>query len=229
LGFSIEEMALTAKRALKPGLLAYLPKGSYLNLMRLLRGRLAKRLRRHISPHLRLEQISEPRLLVTCTDLVSRSCVVLDSGNAIDAVIASCSLPGFAPPKLLGGMVLVDGGVASVCPMHVLEDYDLDLAIGVDVTQPRRTRLPPRRKPNLADTLERSFEVRRSRFRQDHEANADLMIRPDTNALSFVDTSARGIDTAIEVGYRAGEAALPALRRLVRNKTAAHVSPSVCI
>jgi predicted acylesterase/phospholipase RssA len=121
-------------------------------------------------------------------------------------------------------MVLVDGGVASSCPVDALGRSEFDLVIAVDVSRPRNTLVDAGKKPSLPDTLRRSWEVQRSIRRIDHKANVDLLITPDINALGFADTSVPGITRAVEAGYQAGKAALPALRRLLQGKTCAHVS-----
>lgn len=59
----------------------------------------------------RLEDAPIPLHVVT-TDLLSGEEVVLSTGDATSAVLASASIPGVFPPVQREGRVLVDGGVA---------------------------------------------------------------------------------------------------------------------
>jgi NTE family protein len=72
-------------------------------------------LRRLIQKHLpytRLERAAIPVHVVT-TDFLSGEEVLLSTGDAVSAVLASTSIPGLLPPVRRGGRVLVDGGLAN--------------------------------------------------------------------------------------------------------------------
>jgi NTE family protein len=51
-------------------------------------------------------------LRVVSTDLVSGKSVVMASGDAVSAVLASAAIPGILPPVSRGGRLLLDGGLA---------------------------------------------------------------------------------------------------------------------
>ena len=154
-------MIALVKKELGPGLMGFLPGGAYLHMLRLMRGRLASRLLRYVPHSVRLEDFSRPRLIVTCTDLVTKRCVALDHGSAANAVVASCSLPGVAKPVLDGPMVLVDGGVADNCPCHVLREQNVDVIVAVDASGIQPTPIRPGRTPGLVQTLLRCWEAQR--------------------------------------------------------------------
>jgi NTE family protein len=59
----------------------------------------------------RLEDAGIP-LHVVATDLLCGDEVLLSTGDAVAAVLASCAIPGIMPPVEHEGRVLVDGGVA---------------------------------------------------------------------------------------------------------------------
>lgn len=72
-------------------------------------------LRRLIEAHLpygELQDAAIPLHIVT-TDLLSGHEVLLSSGDAVSAVLASASIPGVLPPVVRNGLTLVDGGVAN--------------------------------------------------------------------------------------------------------------------
>ncbi len=76
-------------------------------------------LRRLLKRNLRFKRIEDApiKLLVTTTDIQSGKEVILDSGDAIDAVAASAALPGVYPPVNIGGRLLADGGIANNTPI----------------------------------------------------------------------------------------------------------------
>lgn len=76
-------------------------------------------LREVIEEHLpigRLEDADIP-LTVIATDLMSGEELELSQGPAVDAVLASASIPGVFPPVAWGDRVLVDGGVSNNTPL----------------------------------------------------------------------------------------------------------------
>jgi NTE family protein len=81
-------------------------------------------LRRLVRRHLRFEDLAEAStpLHIVTYDLVTDREVVLSRGPAIDAIVASASIPGVLPPVALGEHVLVDGGVINNTPIsHAVE------------------------------------------------------------------------------------------------------------
>ncbi len=78
----------------------------------------------------------ETPLLVNTVDLQRGSPVVwglpgLRNVSVIDAVYASCALPGFYPPGEVGGRTCVDGGVVDNLPTSVASQ-GMDVVIAVD-------------------------------------------------------------------------------------------------
>jgi len=78
----------------------------------------------------------DKRLLVNTVDIQRGSPVVwglpgLRDVSVLDAVYASCALPGFYPPGNVGGRVCVDGGVVDNLPVGVASQ-GMDVVIAVD-------------------------------------------------------------------------------------------------
>jgi len=67
-------------------------------------------------PYKRLEQAAIP-IHVVATDLITGNEVLLSSGSAVDAILASAAIPGVFPTVLIDGRELVDGGVANNTPI----------------------------------------------------------------------------------------------------------------
>jgi NTE family protein len=67
------------------------------------------------------------------TELDSGKEVVLETGDVIDAVRASISVPGMFTPVRLNERVLVDGGLVNPVPVSVVRAMGADIVIAVDV------------------------------------------------------------------------------------------------
>lgn len=80
-------------------------------------GGLRRLLETHL-PYRELERAAVP-LHVVATDLLGGALVRLSSGSAVEAVLASCAIPGAFPPVRIGEQHLVDGAVASNTPIRV--------------------------------------------------------------------------------------------------------------
>jgi NTE family protein len=76
---------------------------------------LERLLRRHL-PFNRLEDAKVP-LHIVATDLIDGVAVLLSSGDAVDAILASAAIPGVFPPVRIGRHDLVDGGVVDNNPI----------------------------------------------------------------------------------------------------------------
>jgi NTE family protein len=64
----------------------------------------------------RLEDAPIP-LCVVATEVTSGSEVALTRGLAVDAIVASGSIPGVLPPVVVGGRTLMDGGIVDNTPI----------------------------------------------------------------------------------------------------------------
>ena len=76
-------------------------------------------LRRLLQRHLNFEFLEEAPvpLHVVAVDVLSGRDVLLSSGPAIEAVMASAALPGFLPPVAIGNRWYMDGGVVNNAPL----------------------------------------------------------------------------------------------------------------
>ncbi|HEU5220375.1 MAG TPA: patatin-like phospholipase family protein [Gemmatimonadales bacterium] len=76
-------------------------------------------------------------LSITATDLDSGEELIFGAGGEdvplLDALCASCALPPFFPPFLLGGRRCADGGLREVVPLAVAARFPADLVVAVDV------------------------------------------------------------------------------------------------
>lgn len=88
-------------------------------------------LRRLLTKHLpypRLEDAPWP-VVVVATEVTTGQEVVLAEGDAVDAVLASASLPGVFAPVEFEGHTLIDGGVVNHTPISVAVDLGADRVV----------------------------------------------------------------------------------------------------
>lgn len=79
------------------------------------------------------EELHKPFAAVA-TDLYSGREVDFTSGSVIDAVKASCAIPGLFPPLLFNNRWLVDGGVVNPVPVNMCRMLGADIVIAVNLS-----------------------------------------------------------------------------------------------
>jgi NTE family protein len=79
------------------------------------------------------EQLNKPFAAVA-TDLYSGREVNFTTGSILDAVKASCAIPGLFPPVLCDNRWLVDGGVVNPVPVNMCRMLGADIVIAVNLT-----------------------------------------------------------------------------------------------
>jgi NTE family protein len=68
------------------------------------------------------------------TELYSGREVWLQRGNLLDAVRASCALPGLFTPVIRDNVVLVDGGLVNPVPVSMCRALGAEIVIAIDLT-----------------------------------------------------------------------------------------------
>ncbi|WP_241685545.1 patatin-like phospholipase family protein [Fervidobacterium changbaicum] len=66
------------------------------------------------------------KLLVVAFDIESWKSFIIDEGYVVDAVLASCTVPGVFEPTYIAGVRMLDGGVLSPVPTFELKQYGVD-------------------------------------------------------------------------------------------------------
>lgn len=153
-------------------------------------------------------------LKIVASDVKRKESKVLDSGPLVDAIMASCTMPGvFMPFKFKEGM-LFDGGVISPLPTEALFKVGAKKIIAVNVTPSRedvlkqyetmkveintassrkskwfnlRHYLRNKLKINILDIIFSSIEVMQSEIIQKEEQLADVVLHPDIGGLHWLE------------------------------------------
>jgi NTE family protein len=108
-----------------------------------------RRLIEEVVPARRFADLTTP-LTVTAVDLDTGELVLFGAGAQvaplIDVLCASCALPMYYPPVVLGGRRYGDGGLRGVVPLEPAAELDVELVLAVDVgpgfDQPTPAELP---------------------------------------------------------------------------------------
>jgi len=165
----------------------------------------------------RFEDLKIPFAAVTC-DLLSGTEVVLkDKGDLVDAIRASCAIPGvFSPVEDEQGRLLVDGGVTSPVPVKALKQFGPDIIVVVDLMASGTAfRSAPRTLLGMA--FHSSMMLMQSISREQHFA-ADVVIVPQ---IAHIRPDQMGkIDELYELGLAAGQAKADEIKRLMDGEVA---------
>ena len=90
------------------------------------------------------------------TELQSGRELWLRSGKVLDAVRASCAMPGLLTPVIRDGALLVDGGLVNPVPVSMCRALGADLVVAVDLSwgklgpyrRSKEREAPPREEPS---------------------------------------------------------------------------------
>ncbi|NCA81501.1 MAG: patatin [Opitutae bacterium] len=146
------------------------------------------------------------------TDLNSGGEVVLSSGNLVQALRASLSIPGVFSPVWVGKRLLVDGGLVNPVPVNVARAMGAQVVIAVDVSQ----EIVPGGKP--AVRKEQEPEIRRGPLLLPKEKAEEERAGPVQMMESFfadIEKKARRLRAAV-AGDRPKPAMVDVLVRSVR-------------
>ena len=196
--FRIDHISMVTRRMLAPSL--YLAKP-------------LQKLVRDIVPAGTFRDLPRP-LLVNSVDLESAAQVVwglpgLQDVNVWEAVYASCALPGFFPPGVLGGRTCADGGISDNVPA-LAASHGMDAVIALDVGSTNIARARRIKDKGFATIYMRSAQIMMKRL-QGLQLDAWrgpplLLVRPAVWQFSMF--SFAHVRRMIELGYEAANDAL---------------------
>lgn len=79
------------------------------------------------------------------TDLNGGEKIIIDSGNIIESIRASVSVPGIFTPVHLNDKWLVDGGLVDPVPVKVVREMGADVVIAIDLNSGLASKKPPKK------------------------------------------------------------------------------------
>lgn len=168
-------------------------------------------------------------LKIVASDIRRKESRVFDKGPLIDAIMASCAMPGVFHPFKLSGEILLDGGIINPLPTEVLFKMGVKKIIAVNVTPSRediireyekikaqlsvkaaakrpwfdlRRFVQERLRTNIVDIIFSSIEVMQAEMAQKEAELADIVLHPDTQGLHWLE-----LHRALEFAHRGEEEA----------------------
>lgn len=146
------------------------------------------------------------RFAAVATDLHSETAVLLDRGSAGNAIRASAAVPGVTVPVPYKSGHLIDGGITSLIPVRFARAMGADFVIAVDIycEGPRADGL------GASTVLSRVMRTQTCLIAAPEMAEADIQIAPAVHVPGLSTTDEQ--DRAVQAGYEAARAALPALK-----------------
>ncbi|MBE5732845.1 MAG: hypothetical protein E7353_07435 [Clostridiales bacterium] len=144
------------------------------------------------------------KFCAVATDLVSAREIMLSEGDLATAVAASCCVPQFFKPVVVGDLHLVDGGLLNNIPADVCRMLGADYVVTVDVNP---TRYVGTDELGSIAVIKASFSIMMANSSYKGYLNSDVMIKVDTG--KFKSYSKNGFDEMFMLGYEAGKQAIP--------------------
>lgn len=166
----------------------------------LLRGRKARAMLERACGDTDIEELPLDFFAVSA-DLVSTEVVVHRRGPCADAVAASMSLPGLAPPVRRGSRLLVDGGVLQNLPVQPMLARAEGPVIAVDVSAGAGHVDAGGGLPSIIETLTRSTMLGSRRATAESRRDAAAVLRPKVDDIGLMDFAR--FDTLVRRGHDA--------------------------
>ena len=143
------------------------------------------------------------KFVAVATDLRTAKLAVLETGSLLAAVSASCAVPAFFRPVMLGEQILADGGILNNVPADICRMLGAEKVITVDVHASRGRGATG---PSTFETLKSTFSMMMANASVTGLRLSDVVIEPDTAAYSSKDAEGRA--ALIRAGYEAAKARL---------------------
>ena len=168
-----------------------------------------------------IEDLSKP-VSAVAVDLITGAKVVMDSGSAADAALATSAIPGFFPPLVKGRHVLIDGAPVSRVPVDLLDRHRCRIKMASNVSP-----CPNSSETVVRETVDRifsyfgfsqvwlrSWEVQAYWAGIKETGHADILIEPPTRDFGMFEFDR--IDELVEIGIRTTSEELESIEAAVK-------------
>jgi len=198
---------------------------------------------RNVLGDVTFEQLS-PKFAVVAVDLEAETEVILDTGDVVDALLATSAFPGLFAPERRDGRYLIDGGALNNIPFDVARRLGADYVIASNVSSHRGPLFhdpPPMGGPaqslvrqlllrsgtaTLWEVVERTVSVMQDQRLKEKLAACppDVMLCPEVGHVTLFDV--RQLNCCLEAGQAAVHAHEAELVRL-RDEAARELVPEM--
>ncbi|OGO01025.1 MAG: hypothetical protein A2Y90_05455 [Chloroflexi bacterium RBG_13_52_12] len=153
------------------------------------------------------------------TDIDTGEEVVINSGSVSDALRASISVPGIFTVVKREGRYLVDGGLTTPVPVHVVKQMGADFVIAVNVNpdvsnrmgKTYRHRVEAHKEPNIFQIMMQSIYITTYSVARNSLVDADVVIEPDLGHIGAGDFNKA--QELIDYGRQSAHEAIPEIKR----------------
>ncbi|MCX5679866.1 MAG: patatin-like phospholipase family protein [Candidatus Omnitrophica bacterium] len=121
-------------------------------------------------------------LAVVTTDIQNGEEVVLQEGDLVKAIQASCSWPGIFNPVEIDGRILVDGGIKDSVPTSIARSLGADYVLAVDVG----FCVKDGKIENIFQMILQSFQIMGEELNQYQSKGADFTLKVELGNLDQV-------------------------------------------
>jgi len=145
--------------------------------------------------------------------------MLIDKGDVGLAIRASAAVPGAMQPVDSSRGQLVDGGIASLVPVRFARAMGADFVIGVDIycNSPRQS------GTTFLTTFAKVAQAQTCLIGRGEMAEADVLIAPRVSVTDMKSAAQRV--AAIQEGYRAAQALMPAILEQLNGTSDSRVRP----
>jgi NTE family protein len=172
----------------------------------------------YVGGNIRFSDLKIPFACVA-TDIDTGEEVVIKSGLVLEALRATISIPGIFTVVKREGRNLVDGGLTTPVPVHVVRQMGADFIIAVNVNPDisnrtggvSRKRIEAHKEPNIFQVMMQSIYITTYSLARNNLIDADIVIEPDLSNIGAGDFQKAG--ELISQGQQAARAAMPEIRR----------------
>ena len=175
-------------------------------------------LRRGVAAFLPDVDLAETRIPFTATavDMLTGRPAWLRRGPIIEAVMASCAMPGYMPPVPVGDALLMDGGIASLIPAAAARAAGAEIVVGVDVGIER---VDACRIGSGIDAIDRAIDIMSYHLGDAGRSACDLVLEPLDGHVAWTDFD--GYRKLVRQGEASVEALQAELAALLGGRVAA--------
>ena len=152
-------------------------------------------------------------------DLNTKEEVVFHSGDIVQAIRSSMSIPGYFAPVRIDGKFLVDGGMLNNFPVDVVRSMGADIVIGIDLHKFDKSRT--QEVENVGDMVGSMLTVMNGNKYQEGLSNADIVISPNTSSFGVLSFDEESVRALLDIGYYAANQQIDVLTDLAVNQHAA--------
>lgn len=149
------------------------------------------------------------RFSAVATDMDTGKKAAFITGNAGQAVRASCSIPNVFVPTIISGKRYADGGLVSPVPVSTARDLGADIVIAVDIS----ARPKAGAAPGMFSILDQTINIMALGALERELAGADVVISPAVLSTGVAELEAR--HKSILEGERATQAKLALLQQAI--------------